>query len=163
MPQLEPTGLLGARIGLLRDMFAASALFRTWCGAANAEAAKAFVIYNEVTGANNFFPKVILAHDGEHTFESIDSGAGYRDAITVYVQLEGTPSNTYATDDAGAETEFSNTIGPIIAEVRAQSGVAGRMQVLSGAMVMPPRVTHGPENTERRHVNAAYVFVLGTR
>jgi len=136
---VTPTGIYSLLLEDLRDLLAACASWRTWTAAADAAAAKALVYRSETdrATAGDVFALVGFGDDAE--FESSLHGRG-----TLKLRFMANVPDALKDEDGEfeigeAETDFSNHVGAVLAELLALGGTGGYLYVRNVASEAAPQ------------------------
>jgi len=137
---VEPTGVYGTGLKLIRDLIAASDSFQAWCGidpedADAATQAAAFIFWETVAQGDATRPFVVI-EIGESSWEKTGGGGSnvYMPGGSATLQFEA----DFATDDEDVElgipdatVTFVNSLDAIIADMMNGAAVNGAID-LSG-------------------------------
>lgn len=112
---VTPTGILSLPLSYLRATLAGSATFQSWTGAADADAALAFILPVLAKPEDIDPPFIVL--DWQSFTRNKQADSHFNTAGTLQIAIIGPIDQAH--EDADAAFEFLNKVGAILAEAEA--------------------------------------------
>lgn len=121
---VSPTGAISGPLGNAKDILAACSAFQSWCGVANAAAAKAFIkmFWEDTDGLARPFC-VVSPGDWRAELQS-ETGFGWDGRIVLLFEDTVTESDS---DDAGYD--FCNNLGGVYTDLQTKSADPTYMRI----------------------------------
>lgn len=165
-------GFLALPLDGMRDMLAASAAFQAWTGAADAEAAAAFV-HLVAPDAGGEYPDSEAPHTApqrhvilnlgktRRTLAGVGVAGLFHQRIDVEAYFEGQTDPSDRDKSEIPALSFLTSLGAILADLEAASQTGGNLQILTYDLSPPDRIDNSLTGDPGDYFCLSAVFTVG--